>query len=97
MNRRIFIVWLKSSLLGFDVRIEVELPIVYQGRQLPKAYRLDLLVDQSVIVEVKAVEALHPVHEAQLLTYLKLSDLRLGYLLNFNVELMKQGIKRRVL
>lgn len=60
-------------------------------------YRIDLLVEETVIVEVKSVEALAPVHDAQLLTYLRLSNRRLGFLFNFNVTLLKQGIRRRVL
>jgi GxxExxY protein len=81
---------------GLRVECEVQLPVVYDGVQIDAGYRLDMLVEGSVIVENKAVERLLPVHEAQLLTYLKLHDRRLGYLLNWNVPLMKQGIKRMV-
>jgi GxxExxY protein len=81
---------------GLQVECEVQLPVVYDGVQIDAGYRLDMLVEGSVIVENKAVERLLPVHEAQLLTYLKLHDRRLGYLLNWNVPLMKQGIKRMV-
>jgi len=70
---------------------------MYDGMELEAGYRLDLVVDDSVVVEVKSVDALAPIHEAQLLTYLKLSGLRLGLLLNFNVVLMKQGIRRLAL
>lgn len=73
------------------------LPVVYGDLRLEAGYRTDLIVENEVIVEVKAVEALAPVHTAQLLTYLKLSGLRLGLLINFDVTLLKQGLKRIVL
>ena len=79
------------------VQTEVPVPVVYEEVRLDAGYRLDLLVNGCVIVEIKAVEKLHPVHEAQLLTYLKLLDKRLGFLINFNVKLIKDGIKRVVL
>lgn len=79
------------------VERQVPLPIVYEGLRLEGAYRLDLLVDRCVIVEVKAVEALSRLHEAQLLTCMRLSGHRLGLLMNFNVELLKQGLRRLVL
>lgn len=72
------------------------LPVVYKGNRLDCDYRLDLLVEDRVIVELKAVETLLPLHEAQLLTYLKLAGLHVGLLLNFNVVLMKDGIHRFV-
>jgi GxxExxY protein len=72
-------------------------PVVYKGVRLDAGYRLDLLVEDALIVEVKSVEELHPVHEAQLLTYLRLSCRKLGLLLNFDVPVLKQGIRRRVL
>ena len=81
---------------GLRVECEVQIPVVYEGVQIDAGYRLDMLVEGCVIVENKAVERLLPVHEAQLLTYLKLHDRRLGYLLNWNVPLMKDGIKRMV-
>ena len=76
--------------------IRKTLPVVYQGQKLEIGYRIDLLIAESVIVEVKAVEAIAPVHRAQLLSYLKLSDRRLGLLLNFNVVHMRDGIIRMV-
>ncbi|MDZ4321173.1 MAG: GxxExxY protein [Phenylobacterium sp.] len=79
------------------VERQVPLPIVYEDLRLEGAYRLDLLVGRCVIVEVKAVEALSRLHEAQLLTYMRLSGHRLGLLMNFNVELLKQGLRRLVL
>jgi GxxExxY protein len=82
---------------GIPVSRQVVLPITYEGVTLDAGYRLDLVVDDSIIVEVKAVDALSRVHEAQLLTYLRLSGMRLGFLMNFNVQLFKQGLKRFVL
>lgn len=78
--------------IAFDTRIA--LPIAYEGVRLEGGLRLDLLVEKSLIVEIKAVEKLMPVHQSQLLTYLKLSDLRLGLLINFYVALFAQGVKR---
>ena len=82
---------------GLRVHRQVSLPIVYEGARLDAGYRLDLVVEHAVIVEVKVVEALMPVHHAQLLTYLKLSGCRIGFLMNFNVALFKHGLKRVVL
>ncbi|MEN1680603.1 MAG: GxxExxY protein [Planctomycetota bacterium] len=79
---------------GHRVTRQVEQPIVYEGVRLDVGYRLDLLVDDLVIVELKAVDQIAPIHKAQLLSYLKLSDKRLGLLINFNVELLKHGITR---
>lgn len=81
---------------GFRVERQVVLPITYQGLKLDAGYRLDLVVEGSVIVELKAIERLHPVHEAQLLSYLRMSDLRLGLLINFNVKLLRDGVRRVV-
>ena len=75
---------------------QVKLPVRYKGRRLDCGYRLDLVVDRLVILELKAVSRLEPVNHAQLLTYLRLSGIRLGFLLNFNVLLMKDGIRRVV-
>ena len=82
---------------GFEVAFEVPVPLVYDEVKLDAGCRLDLLVNGCVIVEVKAVEKIHPVHEAQLLTYLKLTGIRLGFLINFHTKLIKDGIKRMVL
>ena len=76
---------------------QVTLPIVYDGLRLESGLRLDLLVGDAVIVEIKAVEALLPLHEAQLLTDLKLSGKRVGLLINFNVRALKDGMRRLVL
>ena len=79
---------------GFKVLQEVPLPLVYKEVKLDCGYRLDLLVNDAVIVEVKSVERLAPVHEAQLLSYLKLADCKIGLLINFNVKMLKYGVKR---
>jgi len=78
-------------------RREVILPVMYKGLELDCGYRLDLLVMDSVVVEIKSVVGLDPIHEAQLLTYLKLAGWKVGLLINFNVPVLKNGIKRRVL
>ena len=82
---------------GVSLQRQVPLPIAYRGTTLDAGYRLDLLVENSVIVEIKAVEALTRLHEAQVLTYLKLSGHRVGLLMNFNVAFLKHGLKRLVL
>jgi len=76
---------------------QVPIPIIYKGAKLDAGYRIDLIVENSIIVEVKTVEALTRLHEAQILTYLRLSGLRTGFLMNFNVTLFKNGLKRFVL
>lgn len=81
---------------GCKVLRQVQLPIIYKGLQLDAGYRIDLMVNDTLIVEIKAVEQFEPIHDAQLLTYLKLSELRFGLLLNFNVPVLKQGIRRLV-
>ena len=85
------------SLRNIAFERQVSLPIEYKGVKLDCGYRVDLVVERSVVVELKTVESLLPIHEAQLLTYLKLSKLKVGLLLNFNVALMKDGVKRLVL
>ncbi len=82
---------------GIALRRQTPLPIVYNGARLNVGYRLDIVVENSVIIEVKAIDSLTRLHEAQVLTYLKLSGCRLGFLMNFNVVLFKQGLKRFVL
>ncbi len=81
---------------GIEARREVVVPIRYKGKELAKPLRLDLLVENCLIVEAKSVDALLPVHSAQLLTYLRMTEQKLGLLLNFNVEVMRHGIKRIV-
>lgn len=73
-----------------------QLPVIYDGHRMESTLRLDLIVEDRVVVEIKSVEQIMPIHQAQLLTYLKLGNLRLGYLLNFNVKAMKDGIRRMV-
>ncbi|MBA3759360.1 MAG: GxxExxY protein [Gemmatimonadales bacterium] len=73
---------------------QVALPVQYRGLSLDCGYRLDILVEQSVIIEVKALSKVLPVHRAQVLTYLKLTGLRLGLLINFNVDLLRHGVNR---
>jgi GxxExxY protein len=82
---------------GITYRRQVSLPVRYEEVFIETGFRLDVLVDECVIVELKSTEAIIPIHEAQLLTHLKLANVRLGFILNFNVPLMKQGIKRMVI
>ncbi len=82
---------------GLRFERQLVLPIKYKEHKIDSELRLDFLVDDSVVVEIKAVECLVPVHTAQLLTYLKLSGHRLGFLINFNASLIKQGIHRYVM
>src|SRR5690606_37847280 len=90
---------LAHELTRRDRTIQTQLPLpgVYEGVKLEAGYRIDLLVGGAVIVEVKSVDALAPIHDAQLLTYLRLSGRQLGLLINFNVVLLKHGLKRLVL
>lgn len=81
---------------GLKVQRQVQVPIHYRGQEMEDPLRLDLLVEDSIILEVKAVEALLPIHKAQLMTYLKLSGRRLGFLLNFNVPTYTDGVQRVV-
>ena len=85
------------ELRGIRFAHEVILPLRYKGVQLDCGYRLDMLVMDSIVVEIKSVESLDPIHEAQLLTYLRLGNWKVGLLINFNVPVLKDGIKRRVL
>ena len=85
------------ELHNLHFRQQVELPLVYKDVKLDCGYRIDFIVEGKVVVELKAVEGLLPVHQAQLLTYLRLSGLRIGLLINFNVPVLKDGIRRRVL
>lgn len=81
---------------GIEVRPEVALPVHYRGLAIEVGYRIDLLVADCIVIENKSVQALAPIHEAQLLTYLRLSGHRLGFLVNWNVPIIKNGIKRMV-
>jgi GxxExxY protein len=86
------------ELIGSGLKVEKEkpMPIIYKEVKLDHGYRMDLLVEDKVVVEIKTVDAIIDVHEAQILTYLKLGDYKLGLLINFNVQLLKKGIKRFV-
>ena len=81
---------------GLSVKKEVPIPIIYKEIKLDHGYRIDLLVEDKVVVELKHVEALTDVHEAQILTYLKLGEYEIGLLINFNKKLLKKGIKRYI-
>lgn len=81
---------------GLFVETQVASPVTYKNLRMEGGLRLDLLVEKCVIVEIKAVETMNPVYEAQLLTYLRLTGVRLGYLINFTVPHLKNGIKRMV-
>ena len=85
------------GLRGIAVAREVPLPVLYKGIQLDCGYRMDLVVDGKIVLELKAIETVNKVHEAQLLTYLKLSGLKVGLLINFNCEVIRNSIIRRVL
>lgn len=85
------------ELRGLRIARQLPLPIVYKKVHLDAGYRLDLVVEDQVVIELKHVEKLLPIHEAQLMTYLKLSGKRVGLVINFNVRVLKDGILRRVL
>jgi GxxExxY protein len=84
-------------LRGIRFQDEDPLPLEYKGIHLKRGYRVDIVVESLVIVEVKSVDVLAPIHDAQLLTYLRLGGWRLGLLINFNVEVLKKGIHRKIL
>jgi GxxExxY protein len=84
-------------LRGIEFRYEDPLPLEYKGLRLKCGYRVDIVVEGLVAVEVKSVAALAPIHDAQLITYLRLGGWRLGLLINFNVEVLKKGIHRKIL
>lgn len=85
------------STMGVRFQSQVDLPVEYKGRLLACGYRMDLVVEQNVIVEIKAIDKLLPIHTAQLITYLRLSKKRVGLLINFNNAVLKDGIVRTVL
>ncbi len=82
--------------MGLTVACEVPIPVKYDEVSIDLGFRIDMMVEKAVVIENKTVEKLLPIHQAQLLTYLKLTNLQLGFLLNWNVTLMKHGIKRMV-
>jgi GxxExxY protein len=85
------------SIRGLRFEHQLPIPVEYKGVKLNCGYRADVVVEDSVLVEIKAIDSLIPVHEAQLLSYLKLGGWKIGLLINFNVELLKHGLRRRVL
>ena len=82
---------------GIDIKVQCPLPVEYKTIKLDCAYRIDILVEDKLIIELKSVEALLPIHEAQILTYMKLAKINTGLLINFNVRKLKDGLKRYVL
>jgi GxxExxY protein len=82
--------------IGLEAVNQYMLPLYYKGENLHKDFRIDILVENKILIEVKAVENLLPVHEAQVISYLKMADLKLGLLINFNVPVIKQGFRRFV-
>jgi len=83
------------ELRGIRAQSQVKVPLVYRGYELSKEFKIDILVENEIILELKSTEAILPVHTAQTISYLKLTDKRLGFLINFNVPLMKNGIHRQ--
>jgi len=85
------------QLRGLDFVQQLDLPLTYKGVKLDCGYRIDLIVSDRIVVELKSVQDVRPVHEAQLLTYMRLTGKRVGLMINFNVAILKEGIKRRIL
>ena len=81
---------------GLEIQTQVELPVIYKNQRIECGYRIDMLINGQIILEIKAVSQLEPIHQAQLLTYLRLTGCQLGLLINFNVRVLKDGIKRLV-
>ncbi|NOU17695.1 MAG: GxxExxY protein [Bacteroidales bacterium] len=81
---------------GLTVKNQLKLPVYYKGKELDKDFYIDILVEDCIVIELKSVETLLPVHEVQLVTYMKLANINLGFLINFNVSLLKSGIRRKV-
>lgn len=94
----IYDVCLQEMLVQEEIKFkrQVAIPVVFKGKQLDKMFVIDYLVEDSIVLELKSVEHLMPVHEAQLVSYLKLAKKKLGLLINFNVPVLKDGIKRRI-
>lgn len=94
----VYEVCLKKMLIGEGIKVQcqVSIPVVFRGERLDKDFIIDMLVEEEIVIELKSVETLLPVHEAQLVTYLKLSGKNLGLLINFNVVLLKHGLRRRI-
>lgn len=85
------------SLCGLQIERQKTLPIVYKGLKIKSGYKMDIVVENKVVIELKSVDTLLPIHTAQLLTYLKLSKIKYGLLINFNVKSLKEGIKRYIM
>jgi len=85
------------SIRGIPFERQVPIPVEYKGVKLDCGYRADIVVDETILIEIKAVDSVLSIHDAQLLTYLKLGGWKIGLLINFNVELLKHGLRRRVL
>lgn len=83
--------------IGLQVVKQRPMPLIYEERKLDLGYRIDLYIEEKIIIEIKSVDALNPVHLAQLMTYLKLSECRVGFLMNFNVVSLKDGIRRIII
>ncbi len=94
----VYEVCLKTVMIkdGLNVKSQVIVPVYFKGELLNKEFVIDLLVEDSIILELKSVEVILPVHEAQLVTYLKLANKKLGLLINFNVVLLNEGLRRRI-
>jgi len=88
---------IELSASGISFARQVALPVIYKGRQLDLAYRVDMIVESQLVLELKAVETLQPVHQAQLLTYMRLAGIRTGLLMNFNAAVLRSGLRRMVL
>src|SRR5216117_2103530 len=84
------------SIRGLSFKRQVPIPVEYKGVKLDCGFRADIVVDNTILVEIKAIESVLPIHDAQLLSYLKLGGWKIGLLINFNVELLKHGLRRRV-
>ena len=82
---------------GFNIKRQQAVPVIYKEIKLDYGYRIDILVENSVVVELKSVDAINPVHEAQILTYMKFANKNIGLLINFNVTVLKSGIKRYIM
>jgi GxxExxY protein len=81
---------------NINVKSQVSIPLIYKGKEISKDFRIDILVENEIVMEIKSVDTILPVHTAQIISYLKLADKRLGFLVNFNVDLLKHGFKRVV-
>lgn len=95
-NIYVFCLEKEFQLRGLKANREVFVPLYYKGIELAKDFRIDILVEDEIVLEIKSVEIMHPVFDAQIISYLKIADKKLGFLINFNVPLIKDGIKRFV-